>query len=227
MTEHPIIFSAPMIRAILDGRKTMTRRIVKPRKDRDIGCHLAPNELAGEINSGNYRNSAWGKPGDTLWVRETFSYEHDFESSRFRVSGCSTIWYWADGNPYLGDWTRPKPSIHMPRWASRITLRVTDVRVERLQEITEDDAAAEGCSTTVETDESVTCGRRKTQFHVLWDSLNAKRGYGWDVNPRVWVISFERVEPEIGRYKCRRDPVKECPQPDSREIGPDGKYVQD
>lgn len=159
MIERGMIFNAEMVRAILDGRKTQTRRPVKfPVHDKNLGCELAGNELGGELLAGNYLNSAFGKPGDRIWVRETFqgplfNYEQMDEyledSSKFeKPEFCQ---YAADGGnrPEYQDaddnlrhgW---RPSIHMPRWDSRILLEITDVRVERLNSISEEDAGREG-----------------------------------------------------------------------------------
>ena len=116
---------------------------------------------------------------------------------------CSRIWYWADGNPTEGDWTRPRPSIHMPRWASRITLEIVSVRVERLQDISYEDALAEGvldfrqliepeCQQGETADE---CARRlcwpQRSYRQLWESINGEGS--WEKNPWVWVIEFRRV----------------------------------
>ncbi|AUV26701.1 morphogenetic protein [Citrobacter sp. RHBSTW-00678] len=200
MTERGMIFNSEMVRAILDGRKTQTRRPIKfPFKDRNLGCELSGNELAGELSARNYLNSPFGKPGDRIWVRETFQgplFDFDqmdayckdstpFEKAQFCV-------YKADGKPapefFDADdnlhccW---RPSIHMPRWASRITLEITDVRVERLNAITESDAEAEGITYTGFGDLLV------DGYRYLWKSI-----YGddsWQVNPWVWVIEFKRI----------------------------------
>ncbi|HCC2915194.1 TPA: morphogenetic protein [Klebsiella pneumoniae] len=204
MKERGMIFNAEMVRAILDGRKTQTRRPVKfPVHDKNLGCELAGNELAGELSAGNYLNSAFGKPGDRIWVRETFQGPlFDYEqmdayledSSRFETP--EFCQYAADGGhrPEYQDaddnlrhgW---RPSIHMPRWASRILLEITDVRVERLQSITLGDICKE-----------VGCGlydfRPATHGFQVWEEL-WKSIYGaesWNTNPWVWVIEFKRVE---------------------------------
>ena len=216
MTERGMIFNAEMVRAILDGRKTQTRRPVKfPVHDKNLGCELAGNELAGELSAGNYLNSAFGKPGDRIWVRETFqgplfdydlmdSYSKDptpFEKPEFCV-------YKADGVPapefYDADdelhccW---RPSIHMPRWASRILLEITDVRVERLNAISEEDATAEGVppAGSLLPDYPGTFltpkgdfATAKVAFQRLWESIYGEES--WNANPWVWVISFERIE---------------------------------
>ena len=144
MKERPILMHARSINAILEGRKTQTRRIVKPQPN------LIPQ--AAPVDNGTVYTSGWfeggpvpeyvlarcpyGQPGDRLWVREQFSALESFDF--FNPEAPDEIpefWYWADGNPKWGDWTKPKPSIHMPRWASRLTLEVTGIRVERVQDI--------------------------------------------------------------------------------------------
>jgi hypothetical protein len=202
MKDRPILFSAPMVRAILAGTKTQTRRVVKARSDKNMGprCVLQPHELAGEVNKGDYQNCPYGQPGDRLWVRESFSgpycMERTDEYPAYPPSKWpkeSDIWYWADGEPTHGDWTRPRPSIHMPRWANRITLGITGVRVERLQAISAADAIAEGVN--IHPDHH---GKPPTSIYSpvqayrdLWGQINGDSA--WDANPWVWVIEFERV----------------------------------
>jgi len=185
--ERPILFSGPMVRAILEGRKTMTRRIVKhpPFESNDEG-------LLTEWAIGNIK-CPYGQPGDRLWVRETWiNYPlagHD---------GCSGPIYRADVDlndkcaSGHGGW---KPSIFMPRWASRINLEITDIKVERLREISEEDAKNEGveCNYVGHMPASDNMGMYRFWFKDLWDHINKKRGYGWDVNPYVWVVSFKRI----------------------------------
>lgn len=187
--ERPILFSAPMVRALLDGTKTQTRRIVKPRKDRDIGCAMAPCELAGEVNGGEYRN-AYCQPGDRLWVRETF----------VKIDGQTQPWIETDyratynHGDRLGDslgikkrWT---PAIHMPRAASRITLEVTGVRAERLQAVNRGDAMAEGCPFP-----NMAHGDDPRQwFRDMWQQINGPAS--WDANPWVWVVEFRKLQVE-------------------------------
>lgn len=194
MIERPILFSAPMVRAILDGTKTQTRRVVKG-VPADLIFTGAMMKSEGWVDFGGRDehkriHCPYGQPGDRLWVRETFSGPHCMEASE----GCASVppskwarssrlWYWADGNPADGDWTRPRPSIHMPRWASRITLEVTGVRVERLHDITEADAVAEGASTP---------GPFAVHhFMDLWTSINGAES--WNANPWVWVVEFKRI----------------------------------
>lgn len=168
MADRTIIFSAPMVGALLAGRKTQTRRLLprQPACPESIPANATwapdygfkPDRLAGQTWSlhspylGTTRllhaaSKVRFAVGDRLWVREGFSGEYAYKIApprEWRRLGNQGIWYWADGDPIDGDWTKPKPSIHMPRWASRLTLTVTDVRVQRLQEISEADARAEG-----------------------------------------------------------------------------------
>lgn len=104
---------------------------------------------------------------------------------------CSRIWYWADGNPTEGDWTRPRPSIHMPRWASRILLEITAVRVERLQDISETDAEAEGIQEIVDAGVDHD-GTPRDAYRALWEQINGADS--WSANPWVWVVEFKRAE---------------------------------
>lgn len=182
--ERPILFSGPMVRALLDGGKTQTRRVVKARPDRNMGsrCVLQPHELAVEINRGDYQNCPYGQPGDLLWVRETFT----------KIIGKSGGWIATEYRASLGDtlgikkrWT---PAIHMPRAASRITLEITGVRVERLQDISDDDAMAEGVDRT----NTSIPGYAKERYRRLWESINGPGS--WAANPWMWVIEFRRIE---------------------------------
>lgn len=199
-SEKPILFSSPMVRAILDGRKTMTRRVMKlPRWAESFDEWTGTEALAvcHETGCSARIHCPYGETGDRLWVRETFTYwEHP-------ESGEDFLEYIADNHrrsesewPYphpiydhcVGRFGKKIPSIFMPRWASRITLEVTDVRVERLQEITEADAVAEGFALD---GDGVTA---LENFATLWEQLNLLRGYGWDLNPYVWVVSFKRIK---------------------------------
>lgn len=179
MTEHPIIFSAPMVRAILDGRKTMTRRLLKPQPQEDIGLWLAERKPA-----------RWTR-GDRLWVRETWRtlQKWDDDPPRRLMADIDKIDYAADGFPRnpLWAWGRTRASLHMPRWASRITLLVTDVRVERLQDITRGDCMTEGCPFPNIAQETDPVG----WFCELWTHLNGADA--WERNDWVSVTKFERV----------------------------------
>lgn len=207
MKERPILFQADMVNAILEGRKTQTRRIVKPTKDRNgSGCHLAPCEIAGEVNGGDYALCPYGQPGDRLWVRENFLYLMHGDVTAGDIKYCASIdSRSAAGSKNPGYWWRKRPSIHMPRWASRITLEIVSVRVERLQDISEADAMAEG----IEPPENGTyrdygvkpednegydyCSTAIDSYKTLWQTIN---GFdSWDANPWVWVVEFRRIEP--------------------------------
>ena len=223
MKERPILFNAEMVKAILSGRKTQTRRVIKlPLIDKDMGCELAGNELAGEVAAGDYRNCPLGKPGDQLWVRETWSDVNN--------SGCPSVAYRADGevrdlgeedgeeaDPNLekyrfatwypdqinGTEGRWRPSIHMPRWASRIQLEITNVGVQRLQNISSGDAVREGiCQLPASGRYCINPGDQyfggashsaKEVYSWLWESIYGEGS--WGANPWVWVIEFERVAP--------------------------------
>jgi hypothetical protein len=184
-TEHPILFSGEMVRAILEGQKTMTRRVIKNYLD---------NRGLRWINGwedwhGCPVKCPYGRPGDSLWVREVFSC--------FNSGGPDSIhasYVYRATEPDTNSW-RWKPSIHMPRCASRLILEITDVWAERLQEITAKDAIAEGMrSYPGITYQHLNETEPINDFKRLWDSLNLKRGYGWGVNPFVWVISFRRID---------------------------------
>lgn len=207
MAERPILFSGDMVRAILDGRKTMTRRII--RKQDDV---LGPKGVKMPFVK-----------GDVAWVRETWSAPYRYADLKPRDRGGS-CWYWADGDPDHGDWTSPTPSIHMPRWASRITLEITDVRVQRLQSISEEDALAEGFHRLKATGRIVLnrgdqyVGRywwnAKAAFAELWDSINGAGA--WSANPWIWAISFKRVaQREIEEAKPMRPIQTALSRPDT------------
>lgn len=175
MKARPILFKPDMVRAILDGRKTQTRRIVN-------GEHL------GCLNAGLGANSEtcpYGAPGDLLWVREAWG------------NGATRVMYKAGCNRMYRPPEGWKPSIHMPRWASRLTLEITDVRVERLQGISENDARAEGIADggCLNCGEHEPCGCAEPKpdardaFIHLWRSINGEES--WSANPWVWVIQFQ------------------------------------
>lgn len=232
--EHPILFNGEMVRAILDGRKIQTRRVIRRQPPRWVKIVEAAVgrfvTMLGRHPSGKCGhekcacipvpgNSMWtekcpyGQPGNRLWVRESIR-GNIVEPGTWRIT------YVADGasvdlsrnlpgyglSPLLGiTKSRPVvPSIHMPRWASRITLEVVSVRVERVQEISRDDAIAEGIESSWDGSAhwykdyskgaiSQFKQRPVWSFRSLWDSINAKRGLGWDVNPYVWVIEFKVI----------------------------------
>lgn len=185
MKEHPILFSTSMVQAILDGRKTMTRRVVKSPKWSEPSRALVDFECP------------YGWIGDRLWVRETWAKPPMLTNKMLR-DGADT-WpkcvYLAD-DVDIGQWKewgwKVKPSIFMPRWASRITLEITNIRVERLQDITSADSIKEGMYSYANS-QTIDCETRdpRDDFKILWDSINGKK-HPWSSNPWVWVISFRR-----------------------------------
>lgn len=202
MKERPILFSGPMVRALLAGTKTQTRRVVKPQPAPDqqprtvIGSSgfVYVMDNAPLLSYPEVRRVRWdcpyGQPGDRLWVRETW---HDASSA---LHSCAL--YRADGGEiYGGKWA---PSIHMPRWASRITLEITGVRVERLQDISEADARSEGCTQNHngyfwggphQTGGMKQMATALQAYQDLWESINGPGS--WDANPWVWVLEFRRI----------------------------------
>lgn len=206
MKERGMIFNGEMVQAILDGRKTQTRRPVKfPVHDKNLGCELAGNELAGELSAANYLNSEFGKPGDRIWVRETFCPVDDTQYGGERwVDYRATPKFEAshpagwDSAPNDAEALKWRPSIHMPRWASRILLEITDVRVERLNSISQEDAQAEGMELTgwrptySDPDSGGEASTPYDNFAQLWESIYGEES--WKANGWVWVISFKRVE---------------------------------
>jgi hypothetical protein len=216
MKERPILFSGPMIRAIIDGRKTQTRRVLKKQPLDVIPCldDWAGKYWVGHMSSdpepkGTLFGCKYGVPGDQLWVRETwkcdwFSHQTPTDGTEKASYG---IAYKPDGifpncktftfdKPIGCAWAKKhdswRPSIHMPRWASRIALEIVSVRVERVQDISTADIIAEGLSTTLR-EYDAECHLRE-QFEALWDSINgSKPGRSWADNPWVWCIEFRRL----------------------------------
>lgn len=216
---RPILFSAPMVLAILEGRKTQTRRIVKlPTIDwdpsntlkwEDPECfHSLENcddfvacfsDTAGSIICvkcpyGTPAYPVFRRPADRLWVRETYAAPHNCDHLKPREIPEGARIHYAATEERGG--LRWRPSIFMPRWASRITLEIAAVRVERLQDISEDDARAEGCDPVVHPDGALDCGTRKTTFASLWSTINGPES--WDANPWVWVVEFHRSSQPTG-----------------------------
>lgn len=215
--ERPIIFSGEMVRAILDGRKTQTRRVIKPQPPPETNeCCQVLTDTSCWIFCDSGGEDSWrttdefkcpyGEPGDELWVREKFRYcqVDDDHSIQFAADGLHRE---VDGIPlptnirdvivakclHDGDSSAAfswKPSIHMPRWASRIQLLITDVRVERVKDISEGDAYHEGVALPEPELQTY-----YSEFKQLWDSINGKKpGLTWDDSPWVWVVEFERIE---------------------------------
>lgn len=207
MKERPILFSAPMVRAILEGKKTQTRRIVKsPAKNMQaagmqvikyrapgdpwykdcVWSMRGPSGVWGDYTHERFMGMCpYGRPGDHLWVKETHG------------PSAGGLVYRADESVACPDGGKWRPSIHMPRWASRITLEITGVRVERAQDISVSDIAAEGldvaptCQPNVSPESWEAMARQK--WGALWSSINGPDS--WAANPWVWVIEFRRVAP--------------------------------
>jgi hypothetical protein len=200
--ERPIIFSAPMVNAILDGRKTQTRRVINPQPTGKgpYKYHSTWGDFR-EIPQHKGHKSRYGVVGDRLWVRETTKEDCSGSVSMNRYvaddapvlySGCEN--HELNGSLAQWDYTRPvKPSIFMPRWASRITLEITGIRVERLQDISEEDAIAEGVDGEREAiwRGATWYDKPKRAYRFLFESINGQGS--WDANPWVWVIEFKRV----------------------------------
>lgn len=202
MTERPIIFSAPMVRAILDGSKTQTRRIASG----VAALHAATGEPLSRLDSAGPRVACpYGKPGDKLWVKETTVNveDHGYTGPVYMESddGRSTMDFGLAPAPDDCTEVEPhelklRPSTRMPKSMARIWLEVTGVRVERLQDISAEDAKAEGveCWRNTETLKGLTaCCEHFYAFEDLWKHINGPGS--WDANPWVWVIEFRRVEP--------------------------------
>lgn len=216
MKERPILFNGEMVRAVLAGRKTQTRRVCKQqphpwaRHYFERGCSpldwapaICDDDTwdlfsgAAESQEPHFGRCPYGKPGERLWVREAFQLPATKdELSPSECEGCSVVFV-AAGTSAQG-WGRQRPSIHMPRWASRVLLRVTDVRVQRIQDITASNVRAEGIG-----DASIAHWEQWLHhddapghaFSILWDKINAKRGHSWEKNPWVWAVTFEVMWP--------------------------------
>lgn len=189
--ERGIVMSGDNPKLILDGRKTQTRRIIKPQPPRSEWTRVKEYADSGmsEVQPNYFMRCPYGVAGDRLWVRETFWEE------LYPTKNSPKVYYCADGTCPRGDQVVCKrPSIHMPRWASRITLEITKVRVERLQDISEEDAIAEGFDPPpayMSLSAKYFCKSTREQYRELWDSLHGKGA--WDKNPWVWVIEFKRA----------------------------------
>lgn len=188
MNEHPILFSTPMVQAILEGRKTQTRRVVKGNPE-------------GKVPFTDEFPCPYGHPGDRLWVRETWQkiYERQSDKQRFtEPPSAHNLHLYKTWIEYAAtprdeqDPPRWRPSIFMPRSASRITLEIVNVRLERVQQISMKDCLKEGVGELLEHGKYFKLGSYLVgTFAHLWDSINSKRGYGWDTNPWVWVVEFK------------------------------------
>ena len=215
MKEHPILFSAPMVRALLAGTKTQTRRVVKPQPDYicQDGTPARSTDTA-KVRRGQMMTipCPYGQPGDRLWVRETWYFEGTdmMRHGRTHSTQDGVVRYLADGarrtintrweavERWMTRKPQNRPGIHMPRWASRITLEVTAVRVERLQDISEADAMSEGAPPSHPSIDRISREYGYPDFPLswyaqLWDHINGPGS--WEANPWVWVVSFKRVTP--------------------------------
>lgn len=218
MKERPILFSAPMVRALLAGTKTQTRRVCKAAALHALSAVVEvsdPLERGQVYNGSHFGNeeggvvfaSPYGGVGDRLWVREAWRSTGDggrCNSMPPRDMQPHHVWYEADGLPPADECAgKLRPSMFMPRWASRLTLEVTEVRVERLQDISEADAVAEGIEQLASPHAGVTLYRDYAPGHdstvspvhsyeTLWNSINGPGA--WAANPWVWAVSFRRIE---------------------------------
>lgn len=202
----PILFSTPMVQAIKDGRKKMTRRIVKPQPTKQEAVEIFCKEGPGSVNASDltqadieidelFDKCPYGQPGDILWVRETF---------QFSLNPNEFVYKSDTDNPiYLDKNWKWKPNIYMPKTVCRIFLKVKSVRVERLQDISEQDAIAEGAPQGIYREgpnvekgefqlEYNNHASYKDGFRFIWQTINGRQS--WIDNPWVWVIEFERVE---------------------------------
>ncbi|WP_400581421.1 hypothetical protein ACFELG_15535 [Pseudomonas aeruginosa] len=213
MKERPILFNDQMVRAILEGRKTATRRIAKPVKHPDLGNIYAPGALVLEREPQHVIDRAcpYGQPGDRLWVREAWqgpliSDEEQAanqswwkDMTKFQNPGHCAYRASGDDNEYVDPdgyfHCKWKPSIHMPRWASRILLEITAVRVERLQDITRSGIRAEGLQCPPELCSDDVSPNYRDWYPAAWRELWESTGGDWAANPWVWVVEFKRVTP--------------------------------
>ena len=193
MKERPILFSAPMVRALLSGTKTQTRRSGKPVRHPDLGNMYDIGALAIEHEPQHVIDRAcpYGQPGDRLWVRETWCCVHGIPNAKGKPHPDDFVRYRADigpGEDVITNVKAWKPSIHMPRVYSRILLEIVAIRVERLQSIDEVDALYEGA---VRDELAGLFGGYVAGYRAVWESINGPGA--WDKNPWVWVIEFRRI----------------------------------
>lgn len=211
MKEHPILFSGPMVRAILEGRKTQTRRVIKPQPIVHADYMRWRGKEAWNIFSLELLKKSlieycpYGQPGDGLWVRESaYIASPDFggpgpyvidNEGRRRTVGYTASMDDEGVRCALDYGVMKSPSIHMPRWASRITLEVVNIRAEKVQDISEADAIAEGWEKRPDITHNLQVHEEAARdwFMDLWDSINGKK-YPWSSNPWVWVVEFRRVQ---------------------------------
>jgi hypothetical protein len=209
MKETGILFRGDMVRALIDGTKTQTRRVVKGTALEWLGFRVdehgntwngfTPEFVADPANA----LSPYGYAGDRLWVRETF---HVTSGAQRWKDG--TVIYRADHGADIGgiyaDCAKWRPSLFMPRWASRFTLTLTSVRIERLQDISDADALAEGVEKTagwvpLYRVAGIEANTPRSAYRGLWDSINAQRGFPWALNPWVWVLDYTKDDTTLTR----------------------------
>jgi hypothetical protein len=192
VSDRPILFSAPMVRALLAGTKTQTRRAIKFKRwhrveERDDGTPW-PWMQSDDNDAGVWLRCPYGVPGDRLWVREAYRLCVEADSTRpGDTDAAYRVWYEAEA-PHQPGAGKLRPSMFMPRWASRITLEITGVRVEQLQDISTADARAEGISRHDCPD-----WHAVADYRALWEQINGAGS--WDANPWVWVVEFRRLAP--------------------------------
>ncbi len=200
MKQRPILFSAPMVRALLAGSKTQTRRAVAPAPEMVTDKTIAPWQgdpaALQRLLTLNGKTCRYGQPGDRLWVREAWKAHPTFDHLPPRDIPQTHIWYMADDG-YKAE-SRYRQSMFMPRWASRITLEIVSICVERLQDISEADARAEGARECdpVSGREVLLAGPSQRGSYVLhyrdiWEQINGPGS--WALNPWVWVVEFKRI----------------------------------
>lgn len=206
LKERPVLMNGAMVRATLAGTKTQTRRVIKPHPEMVADKRIEPwkGDPADllELLKQNRRHCPYGQVGDRLWVRETLGHHAD-KGHYYAATGTHIgpiLDYELEPSPSIGIPARTIPSIHMPRWASRILLEIISLRVERLQDISESDAIAEGIEKTPQGfwslygqhDSNGTFNPR-TSFRALWQSINGADS--WAASHWVWVVEFKRVAP--------------------------------
>lgn len=210
--ESPILFSAPMVRALLDGRKTQTRRAVKGKAAEALAVAYSPTFCGARVL--NYSceeviaRCPYGAPGDRLWVRETFRLPAEYDDVKpTLVRGDAPVWFEATTDQQRPEgWGKTRPAIHMPRWVSRLTLEITEVRCERLHDISEADARAEGAAfhdgrgighSGWRHDLKDVHVDARSSFARLWGEINGPGS--WSANPWVWAVSFKTVSADERR----------------------------
>lgn len=212
MKARPILFSTPMVLATWEGRKTQTRRLVKP--PIPDGCinpiHDADwwmwQRWTPELRKYGYpvskvgdRMCPYGVPGDLLWAREAWRVARIYNKRPPRELQNLRLWYEADGKaPYYFQGGRYRHARFMPRWASRLTLRITDVRVQRLQDISADDVIDEGIEPDDSGDAAFESSVNRVVYADLWDRINGAGA--WDINPWVWALTFEIIKQNVDDY---------------------------